>query len=927
VASDIPNNILPNYEVLDFIGRGGMGAVYKARQRSLNRVVAVKLLSAHSSSHEGGLDFAARFKVEAQAMARLSHPNIVSVHDFGETEDGQLFYVMELVEGADLAKRIESEGKLPPDEAVRVVRAVCDALAFAHEQGVVHRDIKPSNILLTAGGVVKVTDFGLAKIDDPATASLTLSGTSMGSQGYAAPEVFSKARNADHRADIYSLGVVLYEMLTGDVPRGMFKLPSEKVPGLNARFDAIICRAMEEDREERYQSVKELRAELVAEPERSGDCQPQAARRAGEERQLARFPNRAVESVGASESVRRNAGAFRHVAGAAALIFIAVGLWLIFPKQVPPPGAPADGWQDLLSQIDVTQHRRAGHWELVDGKLGNRDDASGSVIELPVKAPGASDLRIRLTRQTAGSGGVTFAFHMGDRGGQFVISDYSRPRAGLEFIDGKALTTNGVHVEHPAAYLSIGHPHEILLRLREEGMTASLDGLEVYRWKGDWARVTQDGGWMPEALIGKNAFAVASRLGRIDLEEIAFRNVTGEEAKTLPPGTPAAPPLPGPQVFAGNGHRYQFVPGSFTWTEAEANAKSMGGHLATLTSQEEHDWVWHTFSPWLPSQLASSYRARCWWIGGLLSPEKEWQWVTGESFEFNRTDNDEKVDARVPRLLQHDNGGGVGMSLWRVVHYSQRFGYLVEWDDSMPAASADAEARPLVAWVLSLPLSTEPSHEDHKVPDVMIEGNTRNLRKMSELPAAPFTLSRIRIGPLVMDAAARQHLELLSRQTRLYDLRIYAAEDAEVLASVGPLTRLGTLVFKAMPGKSRPLTDAQLAFLTDLVNLNSLRLEGWSAMTGSGLAAMKNKRKLSSLSVNECPDFDDLGLAEVAKFTGLETLSLVGAVKITDAGIMKLKALKQLKSLGLGIGSGISAKAIDELKTALPQCVVNGSGG
>lgn len=166
-------DVLPGFEVVDFVGRGGMGAVYKARQVSLNRVVAVKLLAAHGNE----LDFITRFKVEAQAMARLSHPGIVPVYDFGETGDGHLFYVMEFVEGEDLAKKIESDGRLTPDEALRIAIAVCDALAFAHEQGVVHRDIKPSNILLTARGAVKVADFGLAKIDDPATASLTLSGT------------------------------------------------------------------------------------------------------------------------------------------------------------------------------------------------------------------------------------------------------------------------------------------------------------------------------------------------------------------------------------------------------------------------------------------------------------------------------------------------------------------------------------------------------------------------------------------------------------------------------------------------------------------------------------------------------------------------------------------------------------------------------
>ena len=132
-------------------------------------------------------------------------------------------------------------------------------------------------------------------------------------------------------------------------------------------------------------------------------------------------------------------------------------------------------------------------------------------------------------------------------------------------------------------------------------------------------------------------------------------------------------------MFAGNGHRYQFVPTLLKWTDAEANAKSMGGHLATLTTQEEHDWVWQTFSPWLASTGASKGRTRCWWIGGKITPGGEWQWVTSEPFEFNRADKSETLEAQVPRLLQHDNGAGQ-MSLWRMEHYSKYYGYVVEWD-------------------------------------------------------------------------------------------------------------------------------------------------------------------------------------------------------------------------------------------------------
>ena len=334
-------------------------------------------------------------------------------------------------------------------------------------------------------------------------------------------------------------------------------------------------------------------------------------------------------------------------------------------RALPAPerssGKPGE-WQDVLAQMDLTQHRRAGHWQKANGAFENMDAVQGGALELPVTAPGASDLRFKLTRLTTASGKVTFAFHIGSHAGQFSIGDYSRPSAGLEYIDGKSITDNGAQVTHKAAYLTIGQPHELLLRLREEGMSAALDGLEIYRWQGEWSRVTQGGAKVPDELKSRNAFAVYVGNGRLRIEEIAFRHVPGSEGKKLPPEPPAnvprTPPLPEAQVFAGNGHRYQYMPGEFTWTEAAANAKSLGGHLATLTSQEEHDWAWHTFSPWVPSQLASAYRTRGWWIGGLRSAEDgQWQWVTGEPFEFSRLIEDSKdTPARVPRLLQHDNG-------------------------------------------------------------------------------------------------------------------------------------------------------------------------------------------------------------------------------------------------------------------------------
>ncbi len=250
----------PEFEIEALIARGGMGAVYRARQLSLNRTVAIKLLPFDLSVRE---DFAERFRREASALARLAHPNIVAVHDFGQADDGHYFMVMELVDGSDLATRLKNCGVLPPEEAVRIVRQVCNALHYAHERGVVHRDIKPGNILLDAEGNAKVSDFGIAQLAyEEATGNFTVTGTLLGTPDYTAPEQFMPLGQVDQRADIYSVGVMLYELLTGHLPRGVFRPVSELAP-VGRRLDAVLARAMQSEPERRYSGVMELSAELV----------------------------------------------------------------------------------------------------------------------------------------------------------------------------------------------------------------------------------------------------------------------------------------------------------------------------------------------------------------------------------------------------------------------------------------------------------------------------------------------------------------------------------------------------------------------------------------------------------------------------------------------------------------------------------------
>jgi len=250
----------PQLEILELLGQGGMGAVYKARQPGLDRFVALKILP---PSLGGDPTFAERFAREARSLARLSHPHIVMVHDFGQA--GDLYYfLMEYVDGVSL-RQMERSQKLAPQEALAIVPQVCEALQFAHDEGIVHRDIKPENILLDRKGRVKIADFGLAKLlaRTPTDFTLTQPQQAMGTPAYMAPEQMERPAEVDQRADIYSLGVVFYEMLTGELPLGRFQPPSQKVQ-VDVRLDEVVLKALAKEPERRYQQASQVKTAVDA---------------------------------------------------------------------------------------------------------------------------------------------------------------------------------------------------------------------------------------------------------------------------------------------------------------------------------------------------------------------------------------------------------------------------------------------------------------------------------------------------------------------------------------------------------------------------------------------------------------------------------------------------------------------------------------
>jgi serine/threonine protein kinase len=317
----------PQLEILEFVGQGGMGFVFKARQPKLDRLVALKILP---QSLAADPTFAERFNREAKLLARLNHPGIVTVHDFGvaagilpAVEPGILpggkgvevarrlansdatprvphFYylLMEFVDGVNLRQAMQA-GRFTPEQALAIVPKICEALQFAHNEGILHRDIKPENILLDAKGRVKIADFGIAKLvgkvaqasqpagdlgipaqvsptefanweqgcsqnpqaGKPALQALTETGKTLGTPNYMAPEQLENAGEVDHRADIYSLGVVFYEMLTGELPTGRFAPPSQK-SAADPRVDEVVLRALAKEKSKRPASAEEVRTQV-----------------------------------------------------------------------------------------------------------------------------------------------------------------------------------------------------------------------------------------------------------------------------------------------------------------------------------------------------------------------------------------------------------------------------------------------------------------------------------------------------------------------------------------------------------------------------------------------------------------------------------------------------------------------------------------
>lgn len=325
-AAAVRPNRLGHYELLEQIGQGGMAVVYRGVQPSLNRQVAIKVLPARFSVSP---ELVARFEREANIVAQLNHPNIVQIIDRGR-EGETLFLVMEFVEGESLDKVI-ARRSLPVGKAIDYALQVCDAMEDAHSKGIVHRDLKPSNVLIDAKtGRVKIADFGIAQIGTtaPGVATLTSDNTALGTMNYMSPEQRTDSHNVTHLTDIFSFGVVLYEMLTGRLPIGHFKQPSQLNRDVPLGLDIIVKKCLEVQPEDRYQSFTEIRRQL-SQITGWGTRYKVVAQRVGE----------SVRQIADSTTPWMH-GKRRYIAAAAGVIVILAAVLLLLPRgQRPAPAA------------------------------------------------------------------------------------------------------------------------------------------------------------------------------------------------------------------------------------------------------------------------------------------------------------------------------------------------------------------------------------------------------------------------------------------------------------------------------------------------------------------------------------------------------------------------------------------------------------
>lgn len=404
--------VVPGYEIRESVGRGGMGEVFLARQESLGREVAVKILRADLP---GAGWLPERFEHEARTMAALHHPNVVTVHDCVHLADGRVAIVMELISGGSLRARLaEAPEGLPLPQALKWAREIAEGLRAAHGAGLVHRDVKPDNVLIDDAGTARVSDFGLSFSGDLARTRYTQTGAAAGTPGYMPPEIWNRG-TADVRSDVFSYGAMLYEMLTGRLPQGSFPPARALRPDISAELNDAIVSALRPDPAQRPQDMAAMLRALSAQP---------------------------------SRFTRRRVIAGVSAAGVAAGVTAGAIHWWGRRKgenggtEIPAPSYPGDEgkWTNIPWPRDPSSLAIKGGWSLVDGVLTSDEQ----ICILPMPEIPARPCRMRLRfRRLSGELSIGIFFRTSRGTGVCTLDGRGQHLGGVQMVKGETLEQSG----------------------------------------------------------------------------------------------------------------------------------------------------------------------------------------------------------------------------------------------------------------------------------------------------------------------------------------------------------------------------------------------------------------------------------------------------------------------------------------------------
>ncbi|MGC6467738.1 MAG: protein kinase domain-containing protein [Akkermansiaceae bacterium] len=627
----------PAYELGGFIAQGGMGAVYSAQQKSLDRPVAIKVLPRQLGADP---QFRASFEAEAKAMAKLNHPNLIGVFDFGDA-DGMLYIVMELVEGKSLFH--SAHGKvIDQTPAAEIVAAICRGLSHAHQGGILHRDIKPANILLGPDATPKIGDFGLAR---PTGTEHNPEETIWGTPGYAAPEVLENPQSVDHRTDIYAVGVLLYELLTGQIPSTPWQHPSS-LANCDPRFDAIIRRATHPAAGMRYNSASEMADDLESILASLAHGPAQVASPLG----TFTPPASPTPVQPTLASAKPKSGLLVMVAIVALLAIVGGFIYSSSDKNPPASTPPTGSLPDEETETPKEDPKPIATADLPEEDPKTPPTPLPEPVPTPTVEPekveGPLEALARLSPEL--------------RKGNFEeLPKGSHHRNGSHFF----LVPTALSWLQ-ASHFAEAHGAQLAVLDKKEDLDWALEtfALKSAHWLG-----LSDSG-TESKWHWADGSALSSEFWAPGQPDDSPNEEGGEDFAALLPG-PALEDLPGSRelpfllqwhesgeqpgslrnqiarvaaafkekkipIFPTGtrdigGSRFLIVPKSLSWNEASALAIAAGGHLAVPSSQAEGDWMLQVVPSFSPEKQGI-------WVGARLSapPEPLWKFVTGELFEF-----------------------------------------------------------------------------------------------------------------------------------------------------------------------------------------------------------------------------------------------------------------------------------------------------